>query len=54
MGPVGKQMKENEERLVVPSVTDEDPMTSKRITRQPKKKTIESVVERLKKSSRKK
>ena len=32
-----KTSTETKEKLVVPAVTDEDPMTSRRITKQPKK-----------------
>lgn len=44
-----------EEPLVVPGVTDEDPMTSRRVTRQPRKKNpAAAVVEKLGKLGRKK
>jgi hypothetical protein len=32
-----KTSTETKDKLVVPAVTDEDPMTSRRITKQPKK-----------------
>ena len=52
---MSKHSHEEHEPLVVPGVTDEDPMTSRRVTRQPKKKNpVTAAVSRLTNAASKK
>ena len=52
---MNKHSNEEHEPLVVPAITDEDPMTSRRVTRQPRKKNpVASAVSRLTSAATKK